>query len=201
MPKRFLIAFLMLSLAGCAANLKREYQDQLRNSTTLIAYSFKQAIQQASSTPLPIGWEVFPKKWEISGTDPRLAVDQEPGSYRVFDFQLKKGQAYVIQLRSMCNYMCLALLNTALKPRVAVVNAQGDLIVDHLLNDNSMIIKWSGVAPYDGKYFLIVAADNQAPGEFFYYAYKSISPGVIVSDAMISAPFGVVTAYVEIPDD
>lgn len=201
MPRRFLIAFLMLSLTGCAANLKREYQDQIQNSTTPIAHSFSQAIQQASSTPLPIGWEVFPEKWEIGSADPRLAVDQEPGSYRVFDFQLRKGQAYIIHLRSMCNNMCLALLNTALKPRVAVVNAQGDLIADHLLSENSMTIKWSGVAPSDGKYFLIVAADNQAPGEFFYYAYKSISPGMIVSDAMRSAPFGVVTAYVEFPDE
>ncbi|GFM89750.1 hypothetical protein PSCICO_51490 [Pseudomonas cichorii] len=195
------LVILALLLSGCASNMKHEYLEQLKTSTTPIAYSFPQAIQQAMSTPLPIGWEIFPEKWQIGATDPRLAIGQEPGNYRVFDFQMKKGQAYTIHLRTMCNKMCLALFNTALKPRVAVANAKGDLIADHLLGENSMTVRWSGVAPSDDKYFLIVAADNQTPAEFFYYSYKSISPGVIVSDAMRSAPFGEITAYVEFSAD
>lgn len=150
--------------------MKHESLEQLKTSTTPIAYSFPQAIQQAASTPLPIGREVFLNRWQIGVADPRLAFGQELGNYRIFDFQLKKGQAYTIHLRTMCNKMCLALFNTALKPRFAVVNAQGDLIADHLLGENYMTIRWSGVAPSDERYFLIVAADNQAPAEFFTIA-------------------------------
>ena len=125
-----------------------------------------------------------------------------PGNYRVFDFQLRKGQTYVINVISMCNNMCFGFSKTILKPRVALVDAQGKLVADHLEGKNPLAIEWSSVAPADGRYFLIVAADNQTLGQTVFTTNAAVPgyTGMTVPVGMASAPFGKVIAYVEFPD-
>lgn len=43
-----------------------------------------------------------------------------------------------------------------------MVDAQGSVVADHLPGRNPLTIEWSGVVQADGRYFLIVAADNQS---------------------------------------
>ncbi len=135
--------------------------------------------------------------------DPRLEVGQVLGNYRIFDFQLRKGQTYVINVISMCNNMCFGFSKTILKPRLAVVDAQGNVIADHLAGSNPLTVEWSSVAPADGKFFLIVAADNQALGQLVYTTNAPVPgyTGMTVPIGMASAPFGKVIAYVEFPND
>lgn len=201
MFKFSLPVILLFSLAGCANN-SVENQELLRSSTTPIARSFEQAIQLAPSTPLPVNRGVFPERWEVGASDPRLEIGQAPGNYRVFDFKLRKGQTYVINVISMCNNMCFGFSKTMLKPRLAVVDAQGHTIADPLTGQNPVTIEWSGVAPADGKYFLIVAADNQKSGERILTTNAPVPgyTGMTVPIGMASAPFGKVIAYVEFPD-
>ena len=199
---KLLIPVIVLSfLTGCTNHLAIN-QEAVSSSTTPIAHSFEQAIQLASATPLPVDRGLFPKRWEIGATDPRLEVGQAPGNYRVFDFTLRKGQTYVINVISMCNNMCFGLSKTILKPRVAVVDGQGSVVADHLAGRNPLVIEWSGVAPGDGTFFLIVAADNQSPGATVLTVNAPVPgyTGMAVPVGMVSAPFGKIIAYVEFPD-
>ena len=203
MIRHLLFVILLSLLFGCASNSVTSYQQQLRSSITPVAYSFGEAVQQASSIPLPVNRGLFPVRWEIGATDPRIEIGQTPANYLVFDFQLRKGQAYVINVHSMCNNMCFGFSKTVLKPRVAVVDAQGSVVADHLPGRNPLTIEWSGVAQADGRYFLIVAADNQSLGELVFTMNTPVPgyAGMTVPVGMTSAPFGKVIAYVEYPDE
>ncbi|WDU64478.1 hypothetical protein LRS56_08400 [Pseudomonas poae] len=201
MFKYFWPAIVFSFLTGCT-NTSVISQQQLNSSSTPVAHSFKQALQLAPSTPLPINRGLFPERWEITATNPRLEVGQVPGNYRVFDFQLRKGQAYVINVNSMCNNLCFGFSKTVLKPRLAVVDAQGNVVADHLAGQNPLTVEWSGIAPADGRYFLIVAADNQTLGQTVFTMNAPVPgyTGMTVPVGMASAPFGKVIAYVAFPD-
>jgi len=199
---KFLLPVIVLSfLMGCT-NHSAINQETVSSSTTPIAHSFEQAIQLARATPLPVDRGLFPERWEIDASDPRLEVGQAPGNYRVFDFKLRKGQTYVINVISMCNNMCFGFSKTILKPRVTVVDSQGKLVADHLEGQNPLSIEWSGVAPADGRYFLIVSADNEKPGATVLTVNAPVPgyTGMIVPVGMASAPFGKVIAYLGIPE-
>lgn len=199
---KLLIPVIVLSfLTGCTNHLAIN-QEAVSSSTTPIAHSFEQAIQLASATPLPVDRGLFPRRWEIGTTDPRLEVGQAPGNYRVFDFTLRKGQTYVINVISMCNNMCFGFSKTILKPRVAVIDGQGSVVVDHIAGRNPLVIEWSGIASADGRYFLIVAADNQSLGATVLTVNAPVPgyTGMAVPVGMVSAPFGKIIAYVEFPD-
>ncbi|MCK6188169.1 MULTISPECIES: hypothetical protein [unclassified Pseudomonas] len=202
MLKSLLSVIVISFLTGCT-NHSAINQEAVSSSTTPIAHSFEQAIQLASATPLPVDRGLFPERWEIGATDPRLEVGQAPGNYRVFDFKLRKGQTYVINVISMCNNMCFGFSKTILKPRVTLVDAQGNLVADHLEGQNPLAIEWSGVAPADGRYFLIIAADNDKPGATVLTVNAPVPgyTGMTVPVGMASAPFGKVIAYLEIPGD
>lgn len=202
MYKSSLFFTLSLFLAGCTSNSVIN-QEQLRSSTTPVARTFEQAIGLAPSTPLPVNRGLFPERWEVGAKDPRLEVGQALGNYRLFDFQLRKGQTYVINVISMCNNMCFGFSKTIMKPRLAVVDAQGGVVADHLAGGNPLAVEWSGVAPADGKYFLIVAADNQTLGQRVLTTNAPVPgyTGMTVPIVMASAPFGKVIAYVEFPND
>jgi hypothetical protein len=200
MLKSLLPVIVISFLTGCT-NHSAINPEAVSSSTTPIAHSFKQAIQLACATPLPIDRGLFPERWEIGATDPRLDAGQAPGNYRVFDFKLRKSQTYVINVISMCNNMCFGFSKTILKPRVTVVDAQGNLVADHLEGQNPLAIEWSGVAPADGRYFLIIAADNDKPGATVLTVNAPVPgyTGMTVPVGMASAPFGKVIAYLEIP--
>ncbi|MGY2374320.1 hypothetical protein ACW9IB_07410 [Pseudomonas sp. SDO524_S393] len=195
------LAVLLSALSGCTNTVGIDLK-KLDSSNTAIARSFEQAIKIAPSTPLPVNRGLFPERWSVGVTDPRLEIEQPLGNYRVFDFKLRKGQAYVINVVSMCNNMCFGFSKTILKPRVAVVDGQGSVVADHLAGRNPLVIEWSGVAPADGRYFLIVAADNQSPGATVLTVNAPVPgyTGMAVPVGMASAPFGKVIAYVEFPD-
>ena len=200
---KFLLSAILFSLLTGCTNTSVNNQERLNASTTPIARSFEQAIQLAPSTPLSVNRGLFPERWEIGLTDPRLEVGQVPGNYRVFDFQLRKGQTYVINIISMCNNLCFGFSKTILKPRVALVDAQGKVVADHLEGKNPLAVEWSGVAPADGRYFLIVAADNQTLGQTVFTTNVPVRgyAGMTVPVGMASAPFGKVIAYIEFPDN
>lgn len=199
---KFLLSVVLLSFLTACTNSSVNNQERLNSSTTPIARSFEQAIQLAPSTPLAVNRGLFPERWKIGLADPRLEIGQVPGNYRVFDFQLRKGQDYVINVISMCNNMCFGFSKTILKPRLALVDTQGKVVADHLEGSNPLAIEWSGVAPADGRYFLIVAADNQTLGQTVFTTNAPVPgyTGMTVPVGMASAPFGKVIAYVEFPD-
>ncbi|SDN10730.1 hypothetical protein SAMN04489799_1093 [Pseudomonas azotoformans] len=202
MFKHLFSAVLFLLATGCTNSPSTAHQEQSNSPVLGVAHSFEQAVQQAHSTPLPINRGLFPERWAIGATDPRLDVGQSLGHYRVFDFQLRKGQTYVINVISMCNNLCFGFSKTILKPRLAVVDTQGNVVADHLAGQNPLTVEWTGVAPADGKYFLVVAADNQTPGATVLTVNAPV-PGhtaMTVPVGMASAPYGKVIAYVEFPD-
>jgi hypothetical protein len=201
MLKCVLPVFVLL-LAGCSNHSQIEYTDQVQSSHTPIAHSFPEAIRQAPVTPLPINRGLFPERWEIAATDPRIVLGEQQGNYRLFNFRLHKGQSYVIYVSSMCNNMCMGFAKSALKPKAVVLDAQGNVVADNLDGSNALAIEWKGVAPADGSYFLLIAADNRAPGEQVLVLNTQVAgqPGLTRPIVMASAPFGKVITYVEFPD-
>jgi hypothetical protein len=201
MLKYLLPLAMVLAVAGCTNHSQRDYTDQVQSSTTPVAHSFQEAIRLAPSTPLPINRGLFPDRWEIGATDPRIVLGAQQGNYRLFNFRLIKGQHYVININSMCNNMCMGLAKSALKPKAVVLDAQGNLVADDLVGPNALAIEWAGVAPADGSYFLLVAADNRAPGEQVATINAPVAgySGVTLPLGMASAPFGKVIVYVEFP--
>lgn len=203
MLKCLLPLVVVWSLAGCSSHSQSQYVDQVQSSNTPIAHSFQEAILQSPATPLPINRGLFPVRWEISSAEPRIVLGAQQSNYRLFNFRLLKGQTYVINISSMCNNMCMGFAKSALKPKAVVLDAQGNIVADNLVGSNALAIEWSGVAPADGTYFLLIAADNRAPGEQVSIINTPIAgyPGVNMPIGMTSAPFGKVIAYVEFPNE
>ncbi|MHC8326539.1 hypothetical protein [Pseudomonas sp. LB1P83] len=203
MLKCLLPLVIVLSLAGCSSNSQSQYIDQVQSSNSTIAHSFHEAILHSQATPLPINRGLFPKRWEISAAEPRIVLGEQIGNYRLFNFRLLKGQTYVINVSSMCNNMCMGFAKNALKPKAVVLDAQGNIVADNLDGPNALAIEWSGVAPADGTYFLLIAADNRALGEQVSVINTLMPgyPGVNMPIGMASAPFGKVIAYVEFPNE
>ena len=192
-----------LLLVGCSNNSGQQYTDQVQASGTPIAHSFQKAVRLSQAVPLPVNRGLFPTRWEISATDPRIASGAEKSNYRLFEFSLRKGQRYKINVISLCNNMCMGLAKSALKPKALVLDMQGNVVADNLTGTNALAIVWTGVAPADGAYLLMVAADNSAPGEQVSVINTQVPghPTLSMPIGMASAPFGKVIAYVEYPSE
>ncbi|NWD68923.1 hypothetical protein HX870_15075 [Pseudomonas gingeri] len=192
-----------LLLNGCSNNSQQLYVDQVQASGTPIAHSFQEAVRLSPAVQLPVNRGLFPTRWEISATDPRIASGAEHSNYRLFEFLLRKGQRYEINVISMCNNMCMGLAKTALKPKAVVLDMKGNVVAANLAGPNALTIDWTGAAPADGVYLLMVAADNRAPGEQVSVINTQVPghPTLSMPIGMASAPFGKVIAYVQYPSE
>jgi hypothetical protein len=69
----------------------------------------------------------------------------------------------------LCNNACLGVNKFALKPRAMLLDTYGAVIADKPSHAEAAVgqtsLSWDGEAPEDGTYYLLVAGDNDNPGE------------------------------------
>ncbi|WAJ39328.1 hypothetical protein OU800_08895 [Pseudomonas sp. GOM7] len=200
---------LCLGLVACSSNPQRLYQDQVANSTTALAKTPAEALRNASAQPMQVapGWH--PKQWKITAEEPRLLIDNTPSNYRVFSVSLKASKPFQIKVDSWCVNACLGFSKYVLAPYLILLDQDSKEVsrAYRQIQGSVGVIgqTLTGQVESDGIYYLIVAADNHAPGELLLVDNVRVTGNGMTANAptiqvgMGSSPFGSVAAYLVEP--
>lgn len=197
---KFLTLSLCLFITACANTSQTSYQQEVQAGTTPLAKSPLEAIHNTRAIPLPITPESLAPQWSISAAEPRLDFGSSISNYRVFSLELKKGERYQLNIHSRCNDSCMGVSKYALKPRALILDAYGTIVADkpsHVsILPEQINMGWKGEAIEDGTYYLLVAADNDSPGQTIVIndIWVNNSPLMGVKTSMYSSPFGTISA-------
>jgi len=198
---KFLTLAACLLLGACASNSQTVYQQDVVAGTSPMAKSTLEAIHNSKAIPLPLNPGLLAPQWPISADEPRLDFGSSISNYRIFSLQLKKGERYTLNVRSLCNKPCLGVSKFALKPRAMLLDAYGAVIADKPSHASAAVgqisLSWDGEATEDGTYYLLVAADNDDLGQTIVIddVWVNNSPLMEVKVDMHSSPFGTVSAF------
>jgi hypothetical protein len=145
------------------------FEEQVKNSSTPLARTPSEAMRNTQAVPMPIdpGWR--PPQWKITAEEPRILINGIPSNYRLFSVALIKDKPFHIDVNSWCVNACLGFSKYALNPYLILMDAQGNVQAEGfgkasgIVGVISQVLK--GTVKNSGTYYLIVAADNRAPGE------------------------------------
>jgi hypothetical protein len=169
-------------LVGCQSTAKKDYGQLI--STNKVALTNIQAIENSEAIVLDSS---KPTETKIALNDSVIQFGKYRSNYKLFEFDGVKGDAYAIELRSLCD--CLGFSKTVLYPVAYVIDDEGTIINDKpvKLGQGSMGFSypmnihgiWSGSFPKTKKYYFLVAADN-----------RNLESSVAnVNAQMVSAPY------------
>ncbi|WP_298187711.1 hypothetical protein [uncultured Pseudomonas sp.] len=198
---KFLTLAACLLLGACASNPQTLYQQEVIEGHSPMAKSTLEAIHNTQAIPLPLNPGLLAPQWPISADEPRLDFGSSISNYRIFSLQLKKGERYTLNVRSLCNKPCLGVSKFALKPRAMLLDAYGAVIADKPSHASAAVgqinLSWDGEAAEDGTYYLLVAADNDTLGQTIVIddVWINNSPLMAVEVDMHSSPFGSISAF------
>lgn len=158
-----------LLITACSSNPTAIFEEQVKNSTTPLARTPSEAMHNAQAVPMPInpGWR--PPQWKITAAEPRILISGVPSNYRLFSVTLTKDKPFHIDVNSWCVNACLGFSKYALNPYLILMDAKGNVQAEGFgkatgtVGVISQVLK--GTVTTRGTYYLIVAADNRAPGE------------------------------------
>ncbi|CRM40244.1 hypothetical protein [Pseudomonas sp. 24 E 1] len=158
-----------LLITACASNPATLFEEQVKNSTTPLAQTPAEAMHNTHAVPMPVdpGWR--PPQWKITAAEPRILINGIPSNYRLFSVALTKDTPFHIDVNSWCVNACLGFSKYALNPYLILMDDQGNVQAEGFGNATgivgviSQVLK--GTVKNSGTYYLIVAADNRAPGE------------------------------------
>lgn len=200
---------LCLGLIACSSSPQRLYQDQVARSSTSLAKTPAEALRNTSAQPMQIapGWR--PKQWKITAEEPRLLIDNTPSNYRVFSVPLKAGKDFQIKVDSWCVNACLGFSKYVLAPYLILLDQESKVVAQasRRIQGSVGVIgqTLAGQVESDGTYYLIVAADNHAPGELLLVDNLRVTGNSMTTNAptiqvaMSSYPFGSVAVYLVEP--
>ncbi|WP_395600684.1 hypothetical protein [Pseudomonas sp. B19125] len=162
-------AMCCLLITACSSNPTALFEEQVKNSTTPLARTPSEAMHNAQAVPMPInpGWR--PPQWKITAAEPRILISGVPSNYRLFSVVLTKDKPFHIDVNSWCVNGCLGFSKYALNPYLILMDAKGNVQAEGfgkatgIVGVISQVLK--GTVTTSGTYYLIVAADNRAPGE------------------------------------
>lgn len=200
---QFITLVACLLLAACASNQQALYEQNVQAGKSPIATTTLEAIHNTEAIPLPVNTGLLTSDWPISANEPRMNFGRSISNYRVFSLQLKKGTPYSLSVKSVCNQPCLGFNKFALKPRAMLLDSNGAVIAKKPSQAAAVLgqitLKWVGVAPDDGTYYLLVAADNDDVGRTIVIedAWLNNSPLMAVDVGMHSSPFGKVSVFAD----
>lgn len=163
------LAMCCFLITACSSNPTALFEEQVKNSTTPLARSPSEAMHNAQAVPMPInpGWR--PPQWKITAAEPRILISGVPSNYRLFSVALIKDKPFQIDVNSWCVNACLGFSKYALNPYLILMDAKGNVQAEGfgkatgIVGVISQVLK--GTVTTSGTYYLIVAADNRAPGE------------------------------------
>lgn len=206
---RFILLLSALLLGACSSNPQQLYLEQVVASQTPLAETPADALRNATAIPIPInpGWR--PPQWQITAAEPRIKLDGKIANYRVFSVDLKKTEPYTIDVNSWCVNSCLGFSKYALNPRLLLLDAKGNVVAEKLSQASGYVGSISqtirGTVIEDGRYYLLVAADNRAPGATIVMdrllMVGGASPATPMDIGMGSYPFGHIGPYLSRPED
>lgn len=199
-----LVAF-SLVLTACSSNPKTVYFEQVVSSHTPIAErSADVLLEQAEPLPIDPSWP-YPK-WEITAAQPRLKIKGRVANYRVFSVTLSPTGIHRFTVSSWCVNGCLGFSKYVLVPYLILLNKDRQVLAEGVREStgNVGVISQSltSSVPVQGTYYLVVAADNRAPGENVLVDNLLIvgatgTPIAPLSIGMGSYPFGKIGPYLE----
>lgn len=158
-----------LLITACSSNPTTLFEEQVKNSSTPLARTPSEAMRNTQAVPMPIdpGWR--PPQWKITAEEPRILINGIPSNYRLFSVALIKDKPFHIDVNSWCVNACLGFSKYALNPYLILMDAQSNVQAEGfgkasgIVGVISQVLK--GTVKNSGTYYLIVAADNRAPGE------------------------------------
>ncbi|MHA6494686.1 hypothetical protein ACX0MV_15775 [Pseudomonas borbori] len=198
---KFLILAACLLLGACAGSQQTVYEHSVKAGKSPFAKSALEAIHNTDAIPLPLTPGLLADHWPISADEPRLDFGSSISNYRVFSLTLKKGERYTLNVNSLCNAPCTRFNKVALKPRAMLLDAYGSVIAHKPSRAAAVVgqisLSWDGEAPEDGIYYLLVAADNDHPGQTIVIddVWVNNSPLMAVKVDTQSAPFSKTSAF------
>lgn len=198
---KFLSLSACLLLTACVSSPQALYQESVKAGHSPMASTTLEAIHNTQAIPLPISSELLAPQWPISADEPRLDFGSSISNYRVFSLQLKKGEPYRLNVQSLCQHPCRSFNKLAVKPKAMLLDSYGAIIASKPSRASALVgqvnLSWEGEAPEDGTYYLLVAADNDKPGETIVIddVWVNNSPLMAVKVGMASSPFGRISAF------
>ena len=188
-----------LLITACSSNPTTLFEEQVKNSSTPLARTPSEAMRNTQAVPMPIdpGWR--PPQWKITAEEPRILINGIPSNYRLFSVALIKDKPFHIDVNSWCVNACLGFSKYALNPYLILMDAQGNVQAEGfgkasgIVGVISQVLK--GTVKNSGTYYLIVAADNRAPGEAIVIDNvlligAAANPIALLRIGMGSYPFG-----------
>ncbi|VVP45028.1 hypothetical protein [Pseudomonas fluorescens] len=193
-----------LLLSACSSNPTTLFEDQVKNSKTPLAQTPLEAMRSSQAVPMPVdpGWR--PPQWKITAAEPRILINGIPSNYRLFSISLIENKAFHINVNSWCVNACLGFSKYALNPYLILMDSKGNVQAEGFGKATGIVGVISqglaGTVKNSGTYYLIVAADNRAPGETIIIDNllligAAASPIVPLRIGMNSYPFGSVGPF------
>ena len=170
MNMKLIFSMLILSIiTSCASNPNKVYA-QVDVSDNVVLHGSEQVVKSVVAIPLPktssSTFSLLPKSFKINEQDAIIDFDEFKGSYKLFEFGADRGDSFTIKLASMCD--CFGFNKQILVPIAYVVNKRGVAVktdTTNIVNRLGFIsFSLKGDAPENGKYYLVVAANNGKPG-------------------------------------
>ena len=191
-------------ITACSSSPATLFIDQVKNSQTPLALTPVEALHISQAVPMPVdpGWR--PPQWKITAAEPRILINGTPSNYRVFSTTLVKDKVFHINVNSWCVNACLGFSKYALNPYLILMDAQGNVQGEGFGKATGIVgvinQALTGTVKNSGTYYLIVAADNRAPGETIVIDNvlligAAASPIAPLRIGMNSYPFGSVGPF------
>lgn len=189
---------------GCAANPKKLYS-KIDSNQSSVMHGSPSVIANATSIPLPTtihGVSLGRKRFDITQEDPVIDFGIYKSNYKLFHFDLEKGDKYHISISSFCD--CLGFDKRILVPNTYVIDSDGKTVETTMQNKVASlgIVEFilQGEANESGKYYLVFAANNSNPGARIGVDEAKVNgyipTGIILSNS--SNPYGKIMPSFEI---
>lgn len=161
--KAILFSIFVIILAGCARNHPPPSLTNNPQNSVISEFGSIDVLKSAKVDVLPLEG----KKYSIQPHDPIVNFGEYMSNYKVFSMDLSEGGSFNVDITSICS--CVGLNKRILVPRAYVVNADGNVIETKASKYRAELsfvgYSLSGTVKTDGKYYLVVAANNSNPGK------------------------------------
>jgi len=181
---RLFITMLFMFL-GCAASPRGLYESIESVESANVAHEFSEAIKFGEAE------EIFPDEtieFEIGTGDPVIELSnghRYRSFYRLFEFTTRAGSTVSFRITTSCK--CISVFReTIVYPVAYILDYSGNVLTSYPNKWNrkhSFILTglnyeglWEAKIPEDGKFFLLVAADNSFVGLVLGINYPLILP-------------------------
>jgi len=170
--RKFIIMVSSIALlTGCASSSPSTLYSLLSKSSEKIALANVEVIKNTTAIPLPSkvhGFSLERESFEITSRDSLIDFGDYKSNYKLFSFQMNKGDVFRIEVISFCD--CLGFDKRILVPVAYVFNENGEKIDHRIVSAGAtsgvaiVDVNIEAKAPLNGKYYLLVAANNSKPG-------------------------------------